>query len=288
MTSKGKSTLIDGEKLKKLRDSKFGTQQRLANKCNVSIKTIQRAEKGESIAPDVANEIAKALNVDTQEILSAADGSEKIVEQAPANYEFLRLKQLTTAKSLFDAAKSQLLEFEFELDLDESTATELAEFIQPIEELNNKNNDPEKTTTVSEQLRVIGKVNDGLKALENKNICGFIGFTTYRETNIEELPSGYDYENYFHSITHKSKAVVQFGNCDSKTAQVLTYIGLTHQEAQEWLEKQHRTGFQNTYVKWGCYDEPNPLREAVLESLKNPTVVQMAPASEDFDDDIIF
>jgi transcriptional regulator with XRE-family HTH domain len=254
MRNTSKSIPVDGEKIRDLRKEKFVTQQRFADKCGVSEKTIQRAEKGGSIDPDVVNEMAKALKVNIEDIVSEADGTGVSLEQAPPHYEYLRLKQPDSVKELFTAAKSDILEFEFDVDLDQNTANEIASFIEPIEEMNNRSvnvgNPP-----ASEQLRIIGRLSEGLQTLTEKGICIFIGFTTFRENYTEEFPTEFDYEIYVNSIVDKTKAVVQFGNCDTKTVQVLTFVGHTYSEAREWLAKQQKNAASNVKTDWGDYPE---------------------------------
>ncbi|MDF2235664.1 helix-turn-helix transcriptional regulator [Albimonas sp. CAU 1670] len=54
---------LDGEKLRRIRQSKGISQEKLALMASVNKRTIQRAERGESVAVETAAFIAEAIGV---------------------------------------------------------------------------------------------------------------------------------------------------------------------------------------------------------------------------------
>jgi transcriptional regulator with XRE-family HTH domain len=62
---------IDGEKLKQLRLAEGISQEKLAAMCNVNKRTIQRAERGDSVALETAAFIAEAMDVPLASIRGA-------------------------------------------------------------------------------------------------------------------------------------------------------------------------------------------------------------------------
>lgn len=62
-----------GSKVKAIRESKVWTQQHLAEAAGLSIRTIQRIERGESFSNESILSIAAALDIDIQEIIEVRE-----------------------------------------------------------------------------------------------------------------------------------------------------------------------------------------------------------------------
>ena len=125
MSSIGKSVQVDGERIKSLRADKGWSQETLADKADISSKSIQRAEKGENLKPEYVTQIARALSCAQTDLLVNTDVATHAHEDVPAHHEQIRLKRPESAKELFKSVKADILEFEFDVDFDEEMSEEI-------------------------------------------------------------------------------------------------------------------------------------------------------------------
>ncbi|ARJ50969.1 helix-turn-helix domain-containing protein [Staphylococcus lutrae] len=61
----------------KLRKQKGLTQENLAEKANVTVRTIQRIEAGETVSSETLKNVANALNVSMSELFEDVESNEK-------------------------------------------------------------------------------------------------------------------------------------------------------------------------------------------------------------------
>jgi transcriptional regulator with XRE-family HTH domain len=254
MSSTGKSIPVDGEKIKSLRNDKRWSQEALSVKAAVCSKSIQRAEKGKKLKPEYVTQIARALSCAQSDLIANTDLATQAQEDIPAHHEQIRLKRPESAKELFKSVKTDILEFEFDVDFDEEMSEEIAALVEPLENIHVRRNDVHPPRT-SEQVRTMGKLSTHLQSLENKGVCIFIGFTTYRAIYTEDEQTEYDFRYYTLGIQERSKAIILFANCQTKTRLELINIGLTYEEARNWLIEKQRENAKsnNVHVDGAAY-----------------------------------
>lgn len=86
-----KSLNTNGKRMRELREGKQLTQEELATKSGVSLRTIQRAERGEPLASQMLSYVAGALDVAIDELIEVP---------TPATEEFQFLPRITRASQL--------------------------------------------------------------------------------------------------------------------------------------------------------------------------------------------
>lgn len=81
--------MLFGDKVKKLRSLAGMSQQELANKAGVSLRSIQNYESNQRYPKDVAilNKLCKALNTTIEELMQEKDN---FIQEAPEKYDTRR------------------------------------------------------------------------------------------------------------------------------------------------------------------------------------------------------
>ncbi len=92
---------VDGSRLRELREARRWTQEQFVEVSGVTLRTLQRAENGESVGFETLKALAAALKVDADElVLKEAPSSSSF----PSDHELVFLPRLTTAGQLKELA----------------------------------------------------------------------------------------------------------------------------------------------------------------------------------------
>jgi transcriptional regulator with XRE-family HTH domain len=166
----------DPKRLKQLREQKGITQEKLSYVSRVPLRTIQRAEGGQSIRNENAAFIADALAVPLTE-LRVDDGAQS-VEESGGN-DSITLRRVRSGKALIEAIhRSYMCRLECDVDPDGSNVATLKAFVGLLEV---RVPDPldwtddHLFTSLAERLEVIASLNDYLRELEGHGIAVFAG-----------------------------------------------------------------------------------------------------------------
>jgi len=169
-----KGVRSDGPKIRTLRKRAGFTQRDFADRFSITARTLQRAEGGERILPEMLNSIAAGLKVASSELsLESEHGIQGTASSEPTR-ELVRLPRATTARQVVAAlAPIQHLTFDYDIDPDEITADDVAAAIEIIQQLSGQ---PETSATEpSTYVRRLGQLNKLLARLEEMGIRFFIG-----------------------------------------------------------------------------------------------------------------
>jgi transcriptional regulator with XRE-family HTH domain len=86
-----KSIKTNGARLRELREAKHWTQEQVAEISGVATRTIQRAERGESLDANSLSVLAKTFDVELADL---------VAEETPKTHELLFLPRVTTTSQL--------------------------------------------------------------------------------------------------------------------------------------------------------------------------------------------
>jgi transcriptional regulator with XRE-family HTH domain len=117
----------DAKKLRQIRESMGMTQEKLSILSNVSERTVQRAEAGNSMSLDVLSDFAAALEVPLSELVFEPDRTQD------ADASFRRVK---TGRALMDElVKAGVASFDCEVDPQDDELSHLLAIVRMIEPL---------------------------------------------------------------------------------------------------------------------------------------------------------
>ena len=167
--------LCDRQKLKRLREQKGITQEKLAHVSGAGIRTIQRAEGGQSIRNETAAFIADALAVPITEL--RIEATPETVDETRDNV--ITLRRVRSGKSLIEALqRSYMCRLDCDVDPDGSNIETLKAIAGIIEK---RIPDPlswmdeHQFGSLAERLEAIALLNDYLRELEGHGIGVFAG-----------------------------------------------------------------------------------------------------------------
>jgi len=177
----------NGAKIKALRKRAGFSQRDFAARFAINARTLQRAESGERILPEMLNSIAAGLKVASSELnlepLSMTTGAIPV----ESHKEQVRLPRNATARQIVAAlAPIQQLTLEYDIDPDEETAEEVAAAIETMEQLTGKPDT--KALEPSTYVRQLGRLNSLLGRLEERGVRFFIGSYWEPTVMIEDEP----------------------------------------------------------------------------------------------------
>lgn len=174
----------NGKFIKELRTNLTWSQDQLAKNCNLNLRTIQRAENGQSISIESAAGIASALGVRFQQL--AADDT-------PLEDTYHVVLHRTTSgrqivEGLFKAHKHVL---EYDIDPTPDMAEVLASFIEKLERLNPYPDNPHDSfgNDLSTRIRFTADITGKMAELATLGMGVFYG-----EYTVQELRPRYDME----------------------------------------------------------------------------------------------
>lgn len=166
----------DPAKLRNLREQKGITQEKLARDSRAGLRTIQRAEGGQSIRSETAAFIADALSVPMNE-LRMEDSGDSV--EGGGGDDFVTLRRVRSGKALIEAMhRSYMCRLECDVDPDGSNVETLKAFVSLLEA---RVPDPLDWTdnhlfgSLAERLEVVASLNDYLRELDGRRIAVFAG-----------------------------------------------------------------------------------------------------------------
>ena len=232
----GKGVYPDGEKIKELRKREGYSQKNLASKINITVRTLQRAEKGDRVMPEVVSTIASFLRVppaNLQKQGHARDGQE--TQPGPLDdphHEIVRLQRMMSATKLAERARyGNILDFQFHADPDEELADKIAEAVEIIEALRESRDRVRSTgsgnLSNANRIREIGRLNTIMKALAESCVYFFIGGFWRRRFYRTQM-----------DIQLSSDESV-YGDAYVAEVESYTVFRITHDDAQHIVEKVH-------------------------------------------------
>jgi transcriptional regulator with XRE-family HTH domain len=181
----------DPQKLRQFRERKGITQEKLARDSRAGLRTIQRAEGGQSIRSETAAFIAEALAIPMSE-LRAEDNSADIQKNGSDN--LITLRRVNSGKALIETLhRSDMCRLDCDVDPDGSNVETLKALASLIEA---RIPDPLSWTeehlfgSLAERLEATARLNDYLRELEPQGIGVFAG--SYSEKVRMPTVSPYD------------------------------------------------------------------------------------------------
>ncbi|MCK4867479.1 MAG: helix-turn-helix transcriptional regulator, partial [Alphaproteobacteria bacterium] len=126
----------NGPRIKELRKRAGFSQRDFAARFAITARTLQRAESGERVLPEMLNSIAAGLKVASSELdIESMESSTGSTWFEP-HYEQVRLPRTATARQIAAVlAQVQQLTFEYDIDPDEKTAEDVAAAMEIMERL---------------------------------------------------------------------------------------------------------------------------------------------------------
>lgn len=179
----------NGPKIRALRKRAGFSQRDFAARFAITARTLQRAESGERILPEMLNSIAAGLKLASSELIL-----EPLIKTGPTpiepHTEQVRLPRTATARQLVAAlAPVQQLAFEYDIDPNEEIAEEVAAATEIIEKISGEQGT--ETLEPSTYVRQLGRLNSLLGRLEERGVRFFVG--SYWEPTVtieDELTPG--------------------------------------------------------------------------------------------------
>jgi transcriptional regulator with XRE-family HTH domain len=131
MTETNTANTQRGQAMKKHRRARGWTQEQLAIVANVTVRTIQRLESGDSPAPETLMAVAQAFGMKAEQLNSASDD----VSESPSRRYVHLLPQLTTVSDLMVLlARAHQFQFEHDEDDDARSVNAMKEALIPVSE----------------------------------------------------------------------------------------------------------------------------------------------------------
>jgi transcriptional regulator with XRE-family HTH domain len=170
---------LDPLKMRNQRERLGYSQQNVADKSNVNLRTIQRAEGGATIHHESAAQIAATLEM-SPHLLSL--GSTRVEPTAPLG-KTITLRRATSGRSVIDTL-DQTVMCKIECDVEPTndnlhllkTVATLIEMNMP-EPLNQDKICWPPTRTLADRLDLIANLNETIKALDQQGISLFLAVT---------------------------------------------------------------------------------------------------------------
>ncbi len=186
---------LDGEKLRKIRNSKGMSQEKLALMANVNKRTIQRAENGAAIALETVAFIADAVGV-APETLRGRQSD--LFENDKKAWNEVVLVPTTSGRKVIDLVRTS---FETETEYDVEPTKEnieplakLASLIEPFIPAPWQNPFDNYDPSQSEVLEKQAEVNEILPILGSLGITVFVGkYTACRQIPRYDMDEGHTY-----------------------------------------------------------------------------------------------
>lgn len=178
----------NGPKIKLLRERAGISQRDFAARFAITARTLQRAESGERILPEMLSSIAAGLKAASSELTLEPLSVANSAIQGETRKERVRLPRTSSAREIATAlAPVQNLVFEYDIDPDENTAEDLAAAIEIIERMPERQD--ANALEPSAYVRHLGQLNGLLSRLEEQEIRFYTGSYWEPAVMIEEQPA---------------------------------------------------------------------------------------------------
>jgi transcriptional regulator with XRE-family HTH domain len=231
-----KGVRANGSKIKELRRKRALSQKALGREANVTERTLQRAEKGEVVMPEVLTAIATALKINVDGII--AEGVTRTETALPDDPHdvLVRLKRTSSASELSRTlilASDQVIDWE--VDPDAATADKIAALIEIAQRWSADNAD--NYDDPADHMRDLGRANSLLADLNDAGIGLFVGsyqvfsVVTQRELKKVQLKSD-------------TTKLIMFSNERGSQMTVRRRISSTEDEARQELEALVEQGYE--------------------------------------------
>lgn len=204
----------NGPRIKELRKRAGFSQRDFAARFAITARTLQRAESGERVLPEMLNSIAAGLKVASSELdLEPMESSTGSTRFEP-HYEQVRLPRTATARQITAVlAQVQQLTFEYDIDPDEETAEDVAAAMEIMERLVGKSGANELEP--SAHVRLLGRLNSLLGRLEQQNIRVFTGSYWEPTVTIEDEPT-LDRPTQYCRVETVCRGIMLIGQVDAR------------------------------------------------------------------------
>lgn len=204
----------NGPKVRALRKRAGFSQRDFAARFAITARTLQRAESGERILPEILNSIAAGLKVASSELkfepLSTTTGSIPVEPRR----EQVRLPRTASARQIVAALSPiQQLTLEYDIDPDEETAEEVATAIEIIEQLTEKSDS--RALEPSTYVRHLGRLNSLLGRIEERGVRFFIGGYWEPTVMFEDEPAP-DRKTHYCRVETVCRGIMLIGRADTR------------------------------------------------------------------------
>lgn len=225
----------NGLKIRKLRKRLGMSQRDFAARYAVTARTLQRAESGERILPELLSSIAAGLRVTAADLTLLPAGASENPLYPPQSKEQIRLQRTSSAREIVTALEdAQGFEFLYDIDPDEQTADELAAAIETLELLAGTTGGG--GTEAAAYIRQLGRLNSTLNLLEKNNIRFYIGSYWEPDVVIEEVEPDSDNSSHYCRVELVCNALIFIAETD------LRYI--TRPITRKYTDEQIDTSIQ--------------------------------------------
>lgn len=232
----------NGAKIKALRKRTGFSQRDFAARFAITARTLQRAESGERILPEMLNSIAAGLMVASSEL-----GFEPLSKTAGAipvalHKEQVRLPRAATARQIITVlAPIQQLTTEYDIDPDEETAEEVAAAIETMEQLTGKPDT--KALEPSTHVRRLGRLNSLLSRLEERGVRFFVG-SYWEPTVIIEDESAPDRTAQYCRVETICRGIMLIGQADARYLTRPVIREYTNEKIDASIEELRNSGWE--------------------------------------------
>jgi transcriptional regulator with XRE-family HTH domain len=218
-----KGVKANGSKIKELRRRRGLSQKALGREANVTERTLQRAEKGEIVMPEMLTAIATGLKTDVEELLAVGvSRSETTLPDDPHNL-LVRLIRTKSANELANRIMwGEKPRISWDVDPDAPTAEKIATVIELIEGLALLRS----VRSTADHMRDLGRLNSLLADLDKNGIGVFMG--SYQEFTVkkeEEYPKKAILRSSFDKL-------IRFSYESSSQLTRRVWVSLTEKEAR--------------------------------------------------------
>lgn len=176
----------DGPRIRELRRQAGLSQRAFSERCAVTMRTLQRAESGVPILPEMLNAIASGLKVTAAALVLDSPEAGPAPRVEP-HKEHVRLRRTASAREITEVlGQVREVAFEYDIDPDESTAEILAEATEIVEQLT-KRTEPIRSDPAN-VVRRLGRLNRLLAQLDERGSAFFVGTYWEPTVTIEDEP----------------------------------------------------------------------------------------------------
>jgi transcriptional regulator with XRE-family HTH domain len=162
----------DGALIRARRSAEHWTQEDLAVKCRLAVRTIQRAEAGDALLSESLAFIADALSVNISKLVVA---NESASEEPEAEGDLVVLRKTASARVVVEGlvrADNHVLEYD--VDPTEETADAIVELIGHFEQFD-PYQQPPVAMQLSERIRATATIHKRMAELERQGVFVFYG-----------------------------------------------------------------------------------------------------------------
>lgn len=232
----------DGPKIRRLRLRAGLSQQEFATRFAVTTRTLQRAESGEAILPEMLNAIAAGLKVASAELALDPSRTAATRPQVESRKEQVRLRRTVSARELTAAlARVKELAFEYDVDPDEETAEDLAEATEIVETL--AGNPGSRDSAPATFIRKLGRLNALLGRLDERGIAFFVGAYWEPAVTVEDNP-GPGGKTQYCRVESVCRGLLRIGRAKGRYRSKLVERTYTDDEINRSVEELQRHGWE--------------------------------------------